>query len=62
MSGSLVAGLDIGGTKVAALVVDEAGQTRGRAVQPMAGRSETGIEPIVAAVRAALKEAGARRH
>jgi glucokinase len=60
VSGSLVAGLDIGGTKVAALVVDEAGQTRGRAEQPMAGRSEAGIEPIVAAVRAALKEAGAR--
>lgn len=59
MTGSLVAGVDIGGTKVAALVVDEAGETRGRAVQPMAGRSATGIEPIVAAVRAALAQAGA---
>jgi glucokinase len=59
MIGSLVAGVDIGGTKAAALVVDEAGETRGRAVQPMAGRSETGIEPIVAAVRAALEAAGA---
>ena len=59
MTGSLVAGVDVGGTKAAALVVDEAGDTRGRAVQPMAGRSATGIEPIVAAVRGALAAAGA---
>ena len=55
MNGSLVVGVDVGGTKAAALVVDEAGATRGRAVQPMAGRSATGIEPIVAAIRAALE-------
>jgi predicted NBD/HSP70 family sugar kinase len=59
VTGSLVAGVDIGGTKAAALVVDEAGETRGRAVRPMAGRSASGIEPIVAAVRAALEAAGA---
>jgi glucokinase len=59
MSGSLVAGIDVGGTKVAALVVDEAGQIRGRAVRSMAGRSENGIEPVVRAVRAALDAADA---
>ena len=59
MNGSLVVGVDVGGTKAAALVVDQAGETRGRAVQPMAGRSATGIEPIVAAIRAALEAAGA---
>ncbi len=59
MTGSLVAGIDVGGTKVAALVVDEAGQIRGRAVRSMAGRSENGIEPVVRAVRAALDAADA---
>ncbi len=59
MTGSLVVGLDVGGTKAAALVVDEAGVSRGRAVQAMAGRSPTGIEPIVAAIRGALAAAGA---
>jgi glucokinase len=59
VSGSFLAGVDIGGTKVAALVVDDAGQVRGRAVRPMAGRSESGIEPIVRAVRAALDAADA---
>jgi glucokinase-like ROK family protein len=58
-SRSLVAGVDVGGTKVAALVVDETGETLGRAVRPMAGRSDAGIEPIVMAVRAALDAAGA---
>jgi glucokinase len=56
---SLVAGVDVGGTKVAALVVDDTGETLGRAVRPMAGRSDAGIEPIVGAVRAALDAAGA---
>lgn len=56
---SLVAGVDVGGTKVAALVVDETGETLGRAVRPMAGRSAAGVEPIVSAVRAALEAAGA---
>jgi glucokinase len=58
-AGSLVAGVDIGGTKVSALVVDEAGQVRGRAVKPMAGRSDGGVEPIVGAVLGALDAAGA---
>ena len=56
---SLVAGVDVGGTKVAALVVDETGEILGRAVRPMAGRSSAGVEPIVGAVRAALEAAGA---
>ncbi|HLX35728.1 MAG TPA: ROK family protein, partial [Candidatus Limnocylindrales bacterium] len=57
--GSLVAGVDVGGTKVAALVVDDTGQVRGKAVRPMADRSHGGVEPIVGAVKAALAEAGA---
>jgi glucokinase len=59
MSGELVVGVDVGGTKVAALVVDAAGVTRGRAVRPMAGRSDDGIEPIIGAIRAAVEAAGA---
>ena len=57
---SLVAGVDVGGTKVAALVVDTDGATLGRAERPMTVRSgAAGIEPIVGAVRAALDAAGA---
>jgi glucokinase len=58
---TLVAGVDVGGTKVAALVVDESGLVRGHAVRQMAGRSDGGVEPIVAAVDAALEAAGASR-
>jgi len=57
MKGPLVVGVDVGGTKVAALVVDGDGVTRGRAVRPMAGRSDDGIEPIIGAIRAALEAA-----
>jgi glucokinase len=59
MSGPLVVGVDVGGTKVAAIVTDEAGVTRGRAVRPMAGRTDDGIEPIIGAIRAAVEAAGA---
>jgi glucokinase len=60
MNPSLVAGVDVGGTKVAALVVDRDGATLGRSVQPMTAPSgATGIEPIFDAVRAALDAAGA---
>jgi glucokinase len=55
----LVAGVDVGGTKVSALVVDGSNTVRGRAVRPMAGRSDSGVEPVVGAVRAALEAAGA---
>jgi glucokinase len=58
MSGRLVVGVDVGGTKVAALVVDGDGATRGRAVRPMASRSDDGIEPIIGAIHAALEAAG----
>ncbi|HTC85728.1 MAG TPA: ROK family protein [Candidatus Acidoferrum sp.] len=58
--GSLVAGVDVGGTKVAALVVDADGATLGRAERAMTGRSgAAGIEPVLGAVRAALDAAGA---
>lgn len=56
----LVAGVDVGGTKVAALVVDSDGATLGRAERAMAVRSgAAGVEPILSAVRAALDSAGA---
>ena len=57
-AGSLVAGVDVGGTKVAALVVDGSDRVLGRAVRPMAG-SDGGIEPVIATVREALADAGA---
>jgi glucokinase len=57
---SLVVGVDVGGTKVAALVVDTNGATLGRSIEPMTAHSgATGIEPIFDAVRAALETAGA---
>lgn len=56
----LVAGVDIGGTKVAALVVDAEGAVLGRASGSMTRPSgPAGLEPVVAAIRAALAEAGA---
>ena len=56
----LVAGVDVGGTKVAALVVDSDGATLGRAERAMVVRSgAAGIEPILSAVRAALDAARA---
>ena len=55
-----VAGVDVGGTKVAVLLVAADGTTLARAVRPMTSRSAPdGIEPIVAAIRAALDAAGA---
>jgi glucokinase len=55
----LVAGVDVGGTKVAAIVVDGDDAVLGRAVLPMRGTSPaTDTAPIVAAVRAALDAAG----
>jgi len=55
-----VAGVDVGGTKVAVLLVTADGTTLARSVQPMTSRSAPdGIEPIVAAIRAALAAAGA---
>lgn len=54
-----VAGVDVGGTKAAVILVAADGTTLARAVRPMATRSmPDGIEPIVAAIRAALEAAG----
>jgi glucokinase len=56
----LVAGVDVGGTKVAAIVVDGDDVVLGRAVLPMSGTSSAiGTAPIAAAVRAALDAAEA---
>ena len=50
-----VVGVDVGGTKVAALVVDEDGKTLARAVRPMGERgANEGVDVIVAAVLAAV--------
>ena len=58
--GAFVAGVDVGGTKVAVILVAADGTTLARAVRPMTTRSAPdGIEPIVAAIRAALETAGA---
>lgn len=54
-----VAGVDVGGTKVAVILVAADGTTLARAVRPMTTRSAPdGIEPIVGAIRAALEAAG----
>src|SRR6185437_11533761 len=54
-----VAGVDVGGTKVAVILVAADGSTLARAVRPMVTRSvPDGIEPIVSAIRAALDAAG----
>jgi glucokinase len=59
-AGAFVAGVDVGGTKVAVILVAADGTTLARAVRPMTTRSAPdGIEPIVAAIRAALETAGA---
>jgi glucokinase len=55
VGGSLV-GVDVGGTKVAAIVADAEGQPRGRAVRSMSGRPAA-IDPIVEAIDAALEAA-----
>lgn len=56
----LLAGVDVGGTKVAALVVDARGDVVGRAVEPMTGPSTPAeVDPIIVAIRAALADAGA---
>ena len=58
--GRLVAGVDVGGTKVAALVVDEHGAVAGRAVRPMDGsRGPASVAPVIGAVHAALRAASA---
>jgi glucokinase len=56
--GPIVAGVDVGGTKVAVLVVDGEDRVLGRAVRPMGSRTDASVEPVVATVRAALAEAG----
>ena len=57
---AFVAGVDVGGTKVAVILVAADGTTLARAVRPMTTRSAPdGIEPIVSAIRAALEAAGA---
>jgi glucokinase len=53
----LVAGVDVGGTKVAVLVVPPDGSVAGRTVLPM--DREAGVARIVEAVRQALTAAGA---
>ena len=53
---TFLAGVDVGGTKVAAIVADRGGRQVGRAVRSMAARP-IGVEPIVDAIRAALKAA-----
>jgi len=57
--GSLVAGVDVGGTKVAVLIVDGEDRLLGRAVRPMAGGGSAGVDQVVGAIRAALADAGA---
>lgn len=58
--GRLVAGVDVGGTKVAALVVDNHGVVAGRAVRPMdGGRGPASVAPVMGAVHAALRAASA---
>lgn len=60
---AFVAGVDVGGTKVAVILVAADGTTLARAVRPMTMRSTPdGIEPIVSAIRAALETAGATTH
>jgi glucokinase len=57
---AFVAGVDVGGTKVAVILVAADGTTLSRAVRPMTSRTAPdGIEPIVGAIRAALEAAGA---
>jgi len=56
LRGQPLVGVDVGGTKVAAIVADADGQPLGRAVRSMAGRPAA-IEPIVDAIRAALQAA-----
>jgi glucokinase len=60
---AFVAGVDVGGTKVAVILVAPDGTTLARAVRPMTTRSAPdGIEPIVSAIQAALEAAGATTH
>jgi predicted NBD/HSP70 family sugar kinase len=60
IGGRLVAGVDVGGTKVAALVVDDHGVVAGRAVRPMdGGHGPASVAPVVGAVHAALRAASA---
>lgn len=62
-TGHLLAGVDVGGTKVATLVVDRDGEVLGRAVRSMVRRGpEASVEPIMAAIRAALQAADAAPH
>jgi glucokinase len=57
-----VAGIDIGGTKIATLVVDGDGTVRGRASRPFTSTDQPGaIEAIVAGLDAALAMAGLDR-
>jgi len=63
MSGNLVVGVDIGGTKTAILVTEPDGTVRARAVAPTAvGAPERAAEAIAAMVSAALAEASATPH
>ena len=58
-SDGYVVGVDVGGTKVAALVVDASGRPLARAVRPMLDRGPSdGVDVIAAAVLAAVTEAG----
>ncbi|HEX8026266.1 MAG TPA: ROK family protein [Candidatus Limnocylindrales bacterium] len=56
---SLVAGVDVGGTKVAVLIVDAEDRLLGRAIRPMGGGGTAGVEQVVGAIRAALADASA---
>jgi glucokinase len=56
----LLAGVDVGGTKVAALVVDADGHPLARAVRSMIDAGQPlGVEPVIAAIEAAVSAAGA---
>ena len=58
-SGDLLVGVDVGGSKIAVLVVDGALETRGRLVVPTpVGAPETAADNIAATIRAALETAG----
>jgi glucokinase len=61
-SRGLIAGVDVGGTKVAVLVVDRQSTVRGRATAPTVLSSpESTVAGIVAAIRQGLDDARARR-
>jgi predicted NBD/HSP70 family sugar kinase len=58
----LLVGVDVGGSKIAALVVDEAARVRGAFRTPSAiGAPDEAADAIVDAIDAALADAGARR-